>query len=179
MDLLPGKQAASRAAGMINPKYQVHRYSVHLTVRNVYSIDPVGQLDFGGSEYTPAGKVALAAHRRQPEDRYEWWDLARGSYFIDFNETLNLAEDEVAFLEPEERLLRAGATHVPMFLRGHVAPVETLLQVMALHLQVKRNARISRVRIFRFAAGGVPSAARAKRAAGKPKKSTRKKSPRR
>ena len=152
MDLVPGKQAAERIGGMINPKYQVHAYCVHLTVRNIYSVDPVGQIDFSGSEYVPAGKLAIESRRLRPEDRYEWWDLGRGSYFVELNETLELAGDEIALLEPEERLLRAGAMHAPMFLRGRVAPVETLLHVEALQLQIKCNARVSRVWVFRMAA---------------------------
>src|SRR5712692_5732045 len=118
MDLLPGKTAANRVAGMISAKYQVHGYSVDVTVRNVSPVDPAGQLDFAGSEYTPAGRITIATHRRRPEDRYEWWDLGRGCYFVEFNETLELAEDEIALLEPDERLLRAGASHAPVFLRG-------------------------------------------------------------
>src|SRR5713226_4891228 len=59
MDPLPGKTAANRVAGIVNAKYQVHGYSVDVTVRNVSSVDPVGQLDFAGSEYTPAGRITI------------------------------------------------------------------------------------------------------------------------
>ncbi len=152
MELLPGRHAASRVAGILNPKYQLHGYSVHLSVRNIFSVDPIGQLDFGGHEYKPAGRLAIAARRRQPDDRYQWWGLERGCYFVEFNETLELAEDEIALLEPHERLLRTGATHVPMFLRGRVSPIEALLQVEALGLEIKQNARISRLRVFRLLA---------------------------
>ena len=170
MDLLPGKTAANRVAGIVNAKYQVHGYSVDVTVRNVSSVDPSGQLDFAGSEYTPAGRITISTHRRRPEDRYEWWDLGRGCYFVEFNETLELAEDEIALLEPDVRLLRAGASHAPVFLRGRVAPVEALLQLDTLRLQIKQNARISRVRIFRFAPAGGSVSAVAKRAASKSKR---------
>ncbi len=175
MDLLPGRLAAERVGGIINPKYQVHRYSVHLTVRNVYAVDPVGQIDFGGNEYVPAGKFAVESRRRRPEDRYPWWDLARGSYFIEFNEMLELAEDEIALLEPEERLVRAGATHVPMFLRGRVAPIETLLHVEGLQLQIKQNARISRVRVFRMADAGPHGPAVTRAAPRRPRSPAKKK----
>ena len=174
MDLLPGKTAANRVAGMISAKYQVHGYSVDVTVRNVSSVDPSGQLDFAGSEYTPAGRITISTHRRRPEDRYEWWDLGRGCYFVEFNETLELADDEIALLEPDERLLRAGASHAPVFLRGRVAPVEALLQLDTLRLQIKQNARISRVRIFRFAPAGGSVSAVAKRAASKSKRAGKK-----
>ncbi len=148
-----------------------------VTEIHVHDGVPMGQVDFGGGEYVPAGKIAIAAQRRRTEDRYSWWDLGRGSYFVEFNESVELREDEIALLEPEERLLRAGAAHVPTFLRGRIAPIEALLQVEALRLQIKENARVSRLRIFRFEAIAAKSrragSARTKAAAAKPRKKRR------
>jgi deoxycytidine triphosphate deaminase len=172
MDLLTGKLAAERIEGLINPKFQVQRFAVDLSVKAIYVIDPVGQVDFGGSEYKPAGKVKVASIRRNREDRYEWWDLGRGCYFVEFNESLALADDEFAVVEPDERLLRAGATHGTMFLRGRVAPLEVLMEVDIVRLQMKQNARISRVRVFKFlskpgAAAPAPAAPAATKAPAK------------
>jgi hypothetical protein len=150
MQLLSGKTAAAHISGIIHPKYQVHGFSVHLTVRKVSAINAIGQIDFGGGEYIAAGRVELTAHQLRPEDNYLWWELDRGSYFIECNETLQLAPDEMALIEPEDRLLRAGGWHVPLFVRGHVAPVELLLEVGAAKLRVKENARLARVRLFRI-----------------------------
>jgi deoxycytidine triphosphate deaminase len=150
MQLLSGKDAATHIAGIIHPKYQVHGFSVHLTVRRIFAIDPAGKLDFGGGEYAPAGRVELAPQQLRPEDNYRWWDLGRESYFVECNEMLSLAADQMALIEPEDRLLRAGASHVPLFVRGHLEPVELLLSVGVLQLRVKENARIARVRLFRI-----------------------------
>lgn len=152
MELLTGKEALARIKGALNPKYQVHGTAVDLTVKTVYAVDPIGQVDFGGSEYKAAGRIAMASLRRNPEDRYEWWDLGRGSYIVEFNETVELPDSEVGMLEPEERLLRAGASHTSHFVRGRVAPIETLLEVNTMRIQIKQNARISRLRIFRLPA---------------------------
>ena len=167
MEPISGKEAASRIQGMLNSKFQVHGYSVDVTVRKVYAVDPIGEVDFGGSEYRAAGRVSVATHRRRREDKYEWWDLSRGCYFVEFNESLDLGENELAQLEPDERLLRAGAAHVPLMLRGRVAPLEALLVVDALHILVKQNARISRVRVFRFGAAPKRGAAKAAKKASK------------
>jgi deoxycytidine triphosphate deaminase len=150
MQLLSGKDAADHISGIIHPKYQVHGFSVHLTVRKIYAVDPVGKLDFGGSEYVPAGRVELAPVQLRPEDSYRWWELDRETYFVECNETLTLAPDEIALIEPEDRLLRAGGWHAPLTVRGHVDPVELLLSVGALQMRVKENARIARVRLFRI-----------------------------
>jgi hypothetical protein len=150
MQLLSGKDAANHIAGIIHPKYQVHGFSVHLTVRKIYAVDPVGKLDFGGSEYVPAGRVELAPVQLRPEDSYRWWELDRETYFVECNETLSLAPDEIALIEPEDRLLRAGGWHAPLTVRGHIDPVELLLSVGVLQMRVKENARIARVRLFRI-----------------------------
>ena len=167
MQLMPGKIAAARVAGILNPKFQVHAYSVNLTAQGLASVDPVGQIDFGGSEYAPAGRMPIQPQRRRAEDPYQWWDLGRGTYFVTCNETLELAEDEIALIEPDDRLLRTGAWHVPLFVRGHIAPVEILLEVGVPRLRVKENARLSRVRLFRL--GGNSADARLTAAAAKKK----------
>lgn len=174
MEPLTGKEAATRVTGMISAKHQVHGYTVGLTVKNVYAVDPTGRVDFGGGEYTAAGRIAVAPLRKNPEDKYLWWELGRGCYFIEFNETLELPPDEMALLEPDERLLRAGASHVPIFVRGRVAPVETLLHVDVMGVQIKQNARVSRVRIFKMASSGVVVTPVMKAAAA-PKKAAKKK----
>jgi len=159
MELLAGKDVASRIGGMISPKHQIHGYAVALSVKTIYAVDPTGQVDFGGGEYMAAGKLPVEAMRRNREDKYTWWELDRGGYFIEFNETLELAADEIAVLEPDERLIRAGASHPPIYLRGRVMPVETLLSVDASRVAIKQNARISRVRVFRLAGNQVAAAA--------------------
>jgi deoxycytidine triphosphate deaminase len=148
MQLLSGKDTAEQIAGIIHPKYQVHGFSVHLTVKTIHAIDPTGKLDFGGGEYAPAGRIPLEAHQLRPDDNYRWWELDKEAYFVECNESLNLAADQIALIEPEDRLLRAGAWHSPIFVRGQVNPVELLLTVGVPQLRVKENARIARVRLF-------------------------------
>jgi hypothetical protein len=150
MQLLSGKAAAAHISGILYPKFQVHGFSVHLTARKIFALDPTGQIDFGGNEYIPAGRIELPTHQLRPEDNYMWWELSRGCYFVECNESLNLGPDEIAMVEPEDRLLRAGGWHVPLYLRGHVSPVELLLEVGTEKLRVKENARLSHVRLFRM-----------------------------
>lgn len=170
MELLPGKEAVARVQGILHAKYQVHGYSVSLTAKNFFEVDPTGQVDYGGGEYVAAGKLRIEPTRRRPEERYPWWNLGRGTYFVEFNEILDLAEDEVGILEPDERLLRAGAGHPTVFLRGRIAPVETLLNVGALRIELKQNARISRLRLFKM---GVPAKPTVEKRSGKSSKKSK------
>jgi hypothetical protein len=150
MQLLSGKDAAGHIAGILHPKYQVHGFSVHLTVRKIFAIDPVGKLDFGGGEYAPAARIELVAHQLRPEDNYLWWDLDKESYFVQCNESITLGSDQIGLIEPEDRLLRAGGWHAPFFVRGRLDPVELLMTVGVQQLRVKENARVARVRLFRI-----------------------------
>src|SRR5690348_5116587 len=137
MELVTGKEAAARVHGMINAKYQIHRYSVYLTVKSVFEFEPTGRVDCGGKASATAARVALATKKRSPEDRYLWWGLGRGSCFVELNEALELAEDDLAVLAPDERQLRAGAAHGPLWLRGKVAPLEMMVEVGALNMELK------------------------------------------
>jgi hypothetical protein len=177
MELLTGKQAASRVSGILNSKYQVHAYWVDLTIRGISGVDPSGKLDYGGGEYAPAGHITIAPRRLRPEDNYQWWQLDRGCYIIEFNEALELADNEIALLEPDPRTMRTGATHVSVFLRGHLAQMDTLFDVQALRLSVKQNARVSRLRVFRLGADGgaePPERAAAKGSEKAPRRLSRK-----
>ena len=176
MEPVTGAEAAARLTGMISPRYQVHGYSIDLTAKQIYSLDPAGQVDFGGTEYSASARVPVASLRRNREDKYEWWDLSRGAYMIEFNENLALAANEFAILEPDERLVRCGAFHGTAFLRGQGERLETLLVVGTLNVHIKQNARVSRIRIFRF--GAPPAAVTAAGANGK-RKAAKKKGARR
>jgi len=170
MEPVTGREAVTRLTGLISPKFQVHGYAVDLTAKQIYGLDPNGQVDFGGSEYSASARVPVASLRRNKEDKYEWWALDRGCYVLEFNEGLRLAEDEIAILEPDDRLLRCGAMHAMTFLRGQGERMETLLVVGTLSVQIKQNARVSRLRVFRFGASPAAAAAGAggkKKAAGK------------
>jgi deoxycytidine triphosphate deaminase len=171
MQLLSGKEASEHVSGIVHAKYQIHGFSVHLTVRKIYAIDPTGKLDFGGGEYVPAGRLEISPIPLRLEDKYRWWNLSRESYFVECNETLSLAPDQMALIEPEDRLLRAGAWHVPLFVRGQLDPVELLVTVGAFQLHVKENARIARVRLFRVEETSKPAREARKNGAAKSSRS--------
>ena len=175
MEPLSGKEATTRVTGIISPKHQVHGYSVDLTVKSVYAVDPTGRVDFGGGEYMPAGRIAVTPLRKNPEDKYLWWELGKACYFIEYNETLELSPDEMALVEPDERLLRAGASHVPVFVRGRVAPIESLLHVDVMGIMLKQNARISRVRVFKLPGANAVLVAPVAKPPAAPKKAAKKK----
>jgi deoxycytidine triphosphate deaminase len=163
-----GKETVQRVHNLVSEKHQVHAYAVELTARHISNLNPTGEVDFGGSEFVPATPSPLPTHHKHSQDQYEWWTLVHGAYQVEFNEALELEPDEIALLEPHERLLRAGATHPAQFLRGRTDPVTILLSVACARVQIKQNARISTLRVFRLGGGPAPAA---KKAGAKPRPS--------
>jgi deoxycytidine triphosphate deaminase len=170
MQLESGKEALQRVRNLIKAELQTHAYAVELTAKQLYSLNPTGAVDFGGSEYVAAERHPVPTHQKHSQDRYQWWTLVHGAYLVEFNETLELAEDEIALLEPHERLLRAGAEHPALFLRGKINPLTILLSVSGARLEIKQNARISTLRVFRLLGGAGPKAAKAAKAPAKKKR---------
>ncbi|MFQ5817574.1 MAG: dCTP deaminase [Terriglobia bacterium] len=173
MQLLPGKRAVQRLKNLVSEKHQVHAYHVDLTACNIYGVNPTGEVDFGGSEYIPAQPAELRTHQKHSQDRYQWWELHHGAYRVEFNEALELADNEIALLETHERLLRAGASHPANFIRGHAAPLHTLLSVSSARIQIKQNARIATLRVFQLAPAAKPPRAQARPATKKTKTTRR------
>ncbi|HXE74032.1 MAG TPA: hypothetical protein VNN18_00145 [Candidatus Xenobia bacterium] len=163
MQLVSGKEAVQRVGNILSDKHQVHAYAVDLTARQVFRLDPTGTVDFGGSEYVAAERHPMPTHQKHSQDRYQWWTLPHGAYMVEFNETIELAEDELGLLEPHERLLRAGAELPARYLRGPHNPCWGLMSVTCAQVQIKQNARVATLRVFRL---GAPAKA-AKKAAKK------------
>jgi hypothetical protein len=116
-----------------------------LTVGAVYQLTTAGRLDFGGSEFEPAGRELLTPQRANPEDDYGWWNLGAGTYIIRYNETLDLDAGQRAEVFPLERLVQAGASHPAFTVHGTCDPLETLLTVGEHGVHLKENCRVARL----------------------------------
>ncbi len=148
MRILTGEEVQKLLAGIIYADRQRQKRSFDLTVKVICRLKSPGALDFGGSEFKPTELEVQKERRRNPGDKYGWWELSPGEYMVRFNETLSLPEGYVAMLVPHERLLRAGATHPLLFLQTGEVPSEVPLVVPSVGLQIKENARISTVAVW-------------------------------
>ena len=158
MKLLTGKDAAKRVKGFISARQQVHGLHVDLTADRIYTLTPTGTVDFGGNELLPAEPISLSTHKKHSQDRYEWWTLLHGAYLVECNEVLKLGADDIALLEPHERLQKAGASHATRYLRGTMDPIYLLLEVPTGKVEIKQNARISTLRVFSLGGKATPPA---------------------
>lgn len=148
MRYLTGGEVAATLANLVHQETQQHDYEMDLTVGGIFQLTGPGALDFGGSEYEQVGREALEPVKASPSDKYGWWNLSQGTYLVRFNEKVKLAEAQVAFVQPHERLLLAGGQHPTFFLRGDREALETLLTVGEAGLRIKENARLSKLLVL-------------------------------
>lgn len=148
MKYLEGSAVAELLPDLISPKHQQHDFETDLTVAGMDQLVSPGSVDFGGSELTPADVTELQPKKRSEDDKYGWWDLKPGSYRLRYNEKPQLGETHIAFVQPHERLIAAGATHPTFYFRGPREQMETLLTVGSAGLRVKENARVSKLLVL-------------------------------
>src|SRR3990167_10348331 len=85
MQLVSGKEALQRVRNLIKAELQTHAYAVELTAKQLYSMNPTGAVDFGGSEYVPAEPHPVPSHQKHSQDRYQGGTLVHGAYLVEFN----------------------------------------------------------------------------------------------
>ena len=149
VSFIPGSEGIHRIKNSIHKNTQIGEDKVYLTVKQIYSLDKKGSLDFGGSELNLAKRKPLLPKKKLIEDKYGWWNLNQGTYLVEFNEQIELKEKEIAILESREELLHNCSFH-PLRI---MTPEEELsfipLNVGSQGIDIKQNARISVLRIVK------------------------------
>ena len=144
-----GPEAAHRIKGLIHADTQIGKDKVYLTVKQIYSLNEKGSLDFGGKEFNVGERIPLRSQKRHPEDKYGWWNLNQGTYLIEFNEQIELKEKEIAILEPREELLQNCCFHPVKIIIAQEKFSLIPLNVGYQGIDIKENARISTLRIVK------------------------------
>lgn len=137
-------------ADCINVEKQVTPNGFDLTVGRIFEFDASGALDFSNNERVlPQGKE-MVPQKRNPEDTYGWWELARGAYKIMTNETVTIPNNMLALGFTRTSLLRMGAfTQNGVWDAGFKGKSEFILVVEnPFGITVKENARIVQLVFF-------------------------------
>ncbi|MFP4303151.1 MAG: hypothetical protein ACLFPW_00330 [Spirochaetaceae bacterium] len=128
-----GKQLDEKSGSMI------------LTVGRIGTLVGRGSLDFGGGEFAPSPTAWQEPVKASPDDKYGWWHLEPGSYLLEFNESILLEDGERAVLQIWEQVARTGVAHPTELIVASREPLATVMQVGTPGVDIKENARISRV----------------------------------
>lgn len=145
--LLSGDEAKQCVEGIIHEETQLSENGIDLTVNGVAIPKASTDLDFGGGEENIGEVKQLDPQKRNQDDKYGWWNLDEGLYIIDLNEDIEVDEG-TGVVVPLSRLTNGGSFHAPIFFTGRLDS-EPLLRVNSAGLNLKENARISRLHVWR------------------------------
>lgn len=145
---LDGEEIAALLSDATYLPKQIEQRSVHLTARLVFRLTGSGAVDFGGSEYSEAGRELIPPAKHSPDDKYGWWDLTQGTYLLELNEALSLPQDAIGLLIPSPRITSGGASHPVQLLAGKCERILTPLFVPSVGIRIKENARVSQLLVL-------------------------------
>lgn len=121
-----------------------------LTVKKLRRVKTGGSLDFGGSEFAPGRLDTCLPVKQQPEDAYGWWKLHEGYYLVEFNEHTTFGEHRICQVQAHPNLLLSGGSHPTLLVATIDQDFLIPLWVPKFGLQLKQNARISRMIIYEY-----------------------------
>ena len=122
----------------IDLEVQLQPAGVDLTVREIYSFESAGRIDFTNKERV------LSKIKPLPFNKDGWLYLKPGVYLVRFNEIVNIPNDVIAIGKPRSSLLRMGAFMITaVWDPGYKGRSVSLLVVLNPHgIYIKKNARV-------------------------------------
>jgi len=125
---------------------------IDLTAAFVFEFDTPGAIDFSNKERVVPKAKEILPQKENPQDKFGWWKLAKGTYKIKTNEVINLPKDLMAIAFPRTSLLRMGAfTQHGIWDAGFMGKSEFILVVENPYgIKIKQNARIAQLVFVRI-----------------------------
>jgi hypothetical protein len=150
MNILQQDEQLKYLKSIIHQDTQQHSHFFDLTINKVYQFTEPASLDFGGSEFTPAGREELIPEKKQKNDDYGWWQLSGGQYQALMNESLKELESATAFLAPHTHTRQAGIILNNGFLTKDDISDDLLINfhVPKTSCNIKENARFASLQLF-------------------------------
>jgi hypothetical protein len=143
MILLQSDELDNHLQSIIHRDTQQHKSHFDLTVAEIHRFTKAGSLDFGGSEFEPAGKELLDPQKNDGDD-YGWWHLAKGTYQATMNEQIKDTEDTIAVIAPHPHALEAGLIANTQLPSDNGRQLLTMnFSVPQIGCNIKENARIA------------------------------------
>jgi dUTP pyrophosphatase len=152
LKLLEGERLRFRLAGdppliegFVDLETQIQMNGVDFTLREVSRfVEEAGAIDFDNSERRTPSTEPLAPNPAG------WWQLEPGSYWVVYNEVVNVPADVFALARTRSSVLRSGAQVVTaVWDSGYSGRSGSLLIVSApAGIRLKKDARVIQVVFF-------------------------------
>ena len=147
MTLLKEDHLANHITSLIHRDTQQQKIRMDLTAGEIHKFTGPGALDFGGSEFEPAGRQLITPGKKNEEDDYGWWNLPEGSYRVTMNEKMDAAHPNaiIGILVPHDHALQAGLISNSLLLsaEGEQQSISVNVHVPEAGCNIKENARIA------------------------------------
>ena len=136
----------------LNLDIQLTPNGFDLTAGSVFEFTSPGILDFSNKERMVSQTREIQPEKKDPKDKFGWWNLKKGAYKIKTNENFNLPKDLVVIAFPRSSILRMGAfTQTAVWDAGFKGKSEFILVIENPQgLNLKQNARIIQVIFIRI-----------------------------
>lgn len=122
---------------------QLQGDTLTLTLLDVEQIMGEGSLGSADAEPEDARRIKRPAKRSSGQNRGSW-DLAQGSYWVTYNERIEIPAAGLLVLQPHVNLLRNGVWHPTLVIRNWDDQMEgMLLTVAARGVKVEENTALS------------------------------------
>ena len=131
----------------MNLEKQLTPNGFDLTVAQVFSFSAAGALDFSNKERVIPETKEILPEKQNPEDKFGWWELAKGAYKVKTNETVNMPDNLIAVAFTRTSLLRMGVfTQNGVWDAGFKGKSEFVLVVdNPFGMRLKQNARVAQL----------------------------------
>ena len=139
--------------GFIDADTQLTPNGCDLTAGSIFEFKSAGKVDFSNKERQLPECIEVLAQKERQEDKFGWWDLARGIYKVKTNETVNLPNDLIAMAFSRTTLLRMGVfTQHGVWDAGFKGKGEfTLVVDNPYGVKIKQNARVAQLVFYPIA----------------------------
>lgn len=146
MELLDSTNVSELIHDLVHQDTQQHRTHIDLTAQSIHRLSGAGQLDFGGSEFSPALTEPVSPGKKNPDDDYGWWQLSMGTYMVSFNETIGVTQEQLGLIVPHNHLHQTGIVAGPHLISSDLMAQSELrypIQVPENGVHIKENARVA------------------------------------
>ncbi|UCF31439.1 MAG: hypothetical protein JSV26_03200 [bacterium] len=134
----------------VDPDAQTTGGRITLTLLDVEQIMGEGRLDSSGRASENARRIKRPARRAAEED-LGWWDLAQGSYWVAYNERVDVPDGHLLLIQPHVSLMKNGLWHPTVAVEDWDSQMEgMLLLVSSRGVMVSENAPLSVATLVRL-----------------------------
>jgi deoxycytidine triphosphate deaminase len=126
-----------------DPDAQTADGRLTLTLGDVEQIMGEGRLDLSGGRSEDARRIKRPAKKASGDD-LGWWDLGQGSYWVRYNEIVEIPPGHLLVLQPHVRLMRNGVWHPCVLLEDWEEQMDgVMLTVSTRGVRLSENAPVS------------------------------------